>query len=212
MLTPRKETKMNAWSFVVHRIKAMELKCLLRSWKRRTFESELSHFNKSFINILQSMYVQQWECAYCIKYWPYFLVTPSHLQLQAFLTHNTCRSLKNSTLHICNLNPHTCSLKHLSFIDEVVTLSRHMRDENPTIKAHGREIEKHRVKFGEVPKSTHFRISPCIFFLCFRLTWAFWLCLKFWPNSSWKPWVLVTLWITLLWHWGVPSLCFLLKS
>jgi hypothetical protein len=45
------------------------------------------------------------------------------------------------------MNPHTCSLKHLSFIDETAILSRHMRDKNFIVKAHKREIEKHRVKF-----------------------------------------------------------------
>jgi hypothetical protein len=73
MLTPREEIKMSIWSFVVHIIKAMEFKCLLGFWRIKTFESELSHFNKSFRNILQSMYVEQWECAYYRKYSPCFL-------------------------------------------------------------------------------------------------------------------------------------------
>jgi hypothetical protein len=64
-------------------------------------------------------------------------------------------------------------------------------------RAHMKEIEKDKVKFGEAPKLVHFWISPYIFFLCFQLTLPFWLHPKFWPNSRWKPWVLTTLWITL---------------
>jgi hypothetical protein len=47
LLTPRNEIKMSAWSFVVHRIKAIELRCLFGSWRRKIFESELSCFSKS---------------------------------------------------------------------------------------------------------------------------------------------------------------------
>ncbi len=75
MLIHREEIKMNAWSFVVHRIKAIELRCLLGSWKRKIFESELSCFNKTIRFILQSMDVKQWGCAHCRKYSPCFLVT-----------------------------------------------------------------------------------------------------------------------------------------
>jgi hypothetical protein len=42
MLTLRKEIKMSVWSFVVHKIKAIEFRCLLGSWRRRIFESKLS--------------------------------------------------------------------------------------------------------------------------------------------------------------------------
>jgi hypothetical protein len=40
-LTPKKEIKMNVWSFVVHRIKAIELICSLGSWRRGIFELKL---------------------------------------------------------------------------------------------------------------------------------------------------------------------------
>jgi hypothetical protein len=48
-------------------------------------------------------------------------------------------SFKNSTLHICILNPHTCSLKHFSFMNKTTILSRCMRDKDPIVKAHERE-------------------------------------------------------------------------
>jgi hypothetical protein len=54
------------------------------------------------------------------------------------------------------------------------------------------------VKFMEALKLVHFQVSPCIFFLHFQLTLAFWLRLEFWSNLGWKPWVLVILQITLL--------------
>ncbi len=82
---PHKTTCWFAQSFVVHRIKAIELRCLLGSWRRRMFEPKLSCFSKSFKNIFQSMDVQLWGCAHCKKYSSCFLVTPTSFPTLYFL-------------------------------------------------------------------------------------------------------------------------------
>jgi hypothetical protein len=72
MLIFREEIKISVWSFVVHRIKAIKLRCMLGFWKKRIFESELSCFSKSTRIILKSMDVQQSGCAHYRKYSPCF--------------------------------------------------------------------------------------------------------------------------------------------
>jgi hypothetical protein len=52
-------------------------------------------------------------------------------------------------------------------------VDKRMRDENPIVKVHMKEIEKDKVKLGEAPKSMHFRVSPYIFSLCCELTLPF---------------------------------------
>jgi hypothetical protein len=144
----------------------------------------------------------EWATSRLLRAFAFLVVPTSHYLKDSTpnpLTQDphTC-SLRNSTPHIRNLNLHTCSLKHFSFTYETATLSRHMRVKNPIVKAHGRETKKHRVKLEEAPKLMHFWVSPYIFFICFQLTLAFWLHPKFWPNSSWEPWVLANLQITLI--------------
>jgi hypothetical protein len=90
----------------------------------------------------------------------------SHSQFQTFFNHSSHCSLINFT-------PHIRSLKQFSIIYKATILSRHMKDEDSTIKVHGREIKIYRVKLGEALKLVHFQVSRYIFFLCFWLTLAF---------------------------------------
>jgi hypothetical protein len=121
-------------------------------------------------------------------------------------------SLKNSTPHICNLNLHICSLKHCSLTiaiahsetlhltftacetflihiscqDKAATMSRHTGDENPIVKAHGRETKKRQGETWGSTKIGAFMSFTLYFFPLFQAHLSFFI----------APWVLVTLDIT----------------
>jgi hypothetical protein len=107
----------------------------------------------------------------------------SHLQLQAFLTHNSRRPLKNSTPHIRNLNPHTCNLKHFSFTNEATTLSKHMRDKSPTVKSAWEGNRKTQGETREIINIGAFSSFTLYFFPLFFTHLGFFI----------APWVLAEL-------------------